>query len=401
MIKDQKNLPHSRLHLTITASVAQFRHAFDHELEKLAKDAHIEGFRPGKAPAAQVLQKIGRQRVEVEALDHAVSDAYYEALQEAKRVPVDNPNIEITAFTAPGDSAKDDEVAITFTAEVDVVPDVEIKGYQKIKVKKPVLKEVTEKDVDEVIEELRRQRAALEPAKDDAKVTDGIWADIHFKGSVDGVAREDMASSAHPIILGRGQLIPGFEEALIGLKVGEAKTFPITFPKDYHATELAGKKAEFTAGINELKNLVLPDLDDKFAVSYGKKTMEELRKMVKENLESERQEAQATELEESVLAELLKVAKFETPQSLIRQETERVLNDNRERFNRMPGGWDHYLQQVGKTEAEIRADIEPQSEKNVRIGLALGKVIAEEKIDAKSEKVMREAMDKLIEIATR
>lgn len=401
MIKSRKDLPHSRVRLTITASVAQFQHAFDHELEAAAKDTKIEGFRPGKAPKAKVLQVLGRQRIEAAALDHAVSDAYYEALKEGNMVPVSSPNVEITSFVAPSEQSQDRDVAVTFDAEVDIVPEVAVKGYQKIRVKTPKLEEVKESDIDEVLAELRRQRAALEPVDADTKLENDMWAEIRFSGSVDGVKREDMQSKAHPVIVGKGQLIPGFEEHLLGLKTGEEVTFTITFPKDYHAAELKGKEAEFTVGINEMKAMVQPELNDEFAVSYGQKDLQSLREMVKNNLEQERKDKQTADLEEAVLAELLKVARLEVPQSLVEQELDRVLKENKDRFERMQVSWEGYLENMKKTEAEVREDIRAQAEKNVKIGLTLGKVIQEEGIEASSSKAMREAMDRLIEIATK
>jgi trigger factor len=400
MITSRKDLPNSRVLLTITATNAQFRHAFDHEVKTAAKDTKIEGFRPGKAPASKVIQQLGRQRLEAGAIDHALSDAYYEAMQEANLIPVSGPNVEVKTFVATSDDAKDDEVAITFTAEVDIVPEVEVKGYEKIRVKTPKIEAVKDADIDEVVAELRRQRARLEPAEKDAKVELDMWADISFSGSVDGVMREDMQSQAHPVVVGKGQLIPGFEEEMIGMKEREEKTFKITFPKEYHAPELQSKEAEFKIVINELKAMVMPELDDEFAVSYGQKDMAFLRDMVKQNLEDERKEKQTTELEESILSELLKIAKVDAPQSMVEQEVERVIGENRDRFERMQVGWATYLEQVKKTEDEIKTELRPQAEKNVKIGLALGKIITEEKIEAKDAQAMRTAMDKLIEIAT-
>jgi trigger factor len=401
MIKSRKDLPNSRVKLTITASNAQFKHAFEHELEAVAKDTKVEGFRPGKAPQAKVLQQVGRPRIEAAALDHAISDAYFEALQEATLVPVANPKVEVTSFTAPADDAKADDVAVTFDIEVDVIPTVEVKGYEKIRVKMPKVEPVKDMDIDEVIAELRRQRAKLEPAAKDTKVENEMWAEIAFSGSVDGVKREDMQSQAHPVVVGKGQLIPGFEDQMIGMKEKESKTFKITFPKDYHAKELAGKEAEFTITINELKAMVMPEIDDEFAVSYGQKDLKALREMVEQNLEDERKEKQNAELEEEILTQLLKIAKVEAPASMVEQEVDRVVAENKDRFERMQVGWQTYLDQVNKTEEEVKADIRPQAERNVKIGLSLGKIIQEEKIDAKDASAMREAMDKLIAIATK
>jgi trigger factor len=400
MLTSQKKEPNSRVHLVITASAAEFRHAFEHEVQHAANDTKIQGFRPGKAPAAKVIEQVGRQRLEAGAIDHALSHAYAEAMQEAKLVPINNPKVEVTDFTLPGDDTPDDAVAVTFSVEVDVVPEVEVKDYKEIRVARSEIEPVTDQDIATVVKELAEQRSRLEEVAADAKVDDGDWVEISFAGSVDGVAREDMASDAHPVIIGKGSLIPGFEEELIGLKVGEEKSFPIVFPKEYHAQDLAGNKATFTVTINQHKRVVRPEVDDAFAISYGQKSLADLQKMVKENLEEERKNKQQADLEEAVLDALLERTTLELPQSLVEQEVERVIADNKERFQRMQVEWDAYLADIKKTEADIRADIRPQAEKNVKIGLAMGKIIQIEKIDASSEKAMRVAMDKLIATAT-
>src|SRR5687768_13680944 len=124
MVKDKKILPNSRVKLTVAATAATFRHAFEHELEKIAKDVNLPGFRPGKAPKAKVIEKVGRQRVEAGALDHAVSDAYIEAIQAENLVPVENPSIDLQKYEAPAETDSDDKEVATFTVEVDVMPTV-------------------------------------------------------------------------------------------------------------------------------------------------------------------------------------------------------------------------------------------------------------------------------------
>jgi len=400
MITKKEKLPNSRLKLIHTANAAQFRHAFGHELEEVAKTVKVPGFRPGKAPAAKVIQAAGRQRIEASALDHAISEVYFMDLREEKITPVGNPSIEITDYVAPADDASDDEKVITFTAEVDVLPEIEIKGYEKIKVKDVEQPKITEDEVERVIEYLRKQHAQAEAAPEGTELQKGMWVDLGYEGSVDGVKRTDMANKNHPIVLGEGQLIPGFEENLEGLKVGDVKTFKITFPKDYGTQELANKEAEFTVTINEIKTITLPEKDEKFAENYGHKNFAELEKAIRENLHEEKQEQTKQQLEENVVDELIKLAKFELPQALVEQELQRLFAESRQRLEGMQFQWDAYLEQTGKTMEQLKEEMRPQAEKNVRIGLALGRVIEEEKIPS-GETAARQAVDRLVEIATK
>jgi trigger factor len=384
----RKNLPNCRVKLTVPITVAHFKPAFKKELEAVAQDVKIEGFRPGKAPLDRVLATVGRQRIEAGALDRALNTAYIEALKQENLVPVTQPEVAIESYTAPAEDAADTDQVAMFTAELDVLPEVSVKGYEKIKVKQPKRIEVEQKDIDDVIDYLRKQGSKLEDTGEDTVAAKGMWADIMFKGSVDGVAREDMHSANHPLVIGEGQLIPGFEEHIIGLKKGEEKTFDITFPKQYHSKDLQGKKAQFTVKINELKDVQLPVLDAEFAKKFGHDSMEKLEKAIRENLEQERTEEQKTALENVVIDELLKLTKFDVPASLVQQEENRLTQETMQRLGGQP------------LNDELQKQVKEQAPKNVKIGLALGKIIELEKIDDK-EQPMRIAVDKLIAIATR
>ena len=400
MLVKKKNLPNSRLELTISVDAKAFRHAFDAETDAAGNDLKIEGFRPGKAPRTKIIERVGRDRIEVSALDHALSEVYQHVLAEEKIIPVASPSVEVKSFTVPGPDAADDSEVAVFTAEVDVLPEVTIDGYKKLKVKAPKAVELDKEEVQKVLDELRKQRATLVEVADDTKAVKGMWLDIYFKGSVDGVAREDMHTDHHPLVLGEGNLIPGFEEQLEGMKKGEEKTFTITFPKDYHAEALKSKKAEFTVRVNELKDAVLPVGDDEFAKTFGLKNFKEMMETLEKNVMSEKNEAYQRELEEIVLEALIKVAKFEVPQSLIEQERERLFEETKERFGRMQIDWNQYLTETGKTEDMLKDEVKVQAEKNVKIGLALGKVIQEEGIKGSDGQAMRQAMDALIAIST-
>lgn len=384
----RKNLPQSRVRLTIPVTAAIFRPAFDAELTAIAKDTKIEGFRPGKAPKNKVLSQVGRQRVEAGALDRALNTAYVNALKEEALTAVAMPEVALDSYTAPEADADADMVVATFTAEVDVLPEVSIKGYDKLKIKQPALREVGENDLDEVLTYLRKQQVKMLEVAEGTKAAKGMWVDIAFEGSVDGVAREDMKTEHHPVVLGENTLIPGFEDEIIGLTAGEEKQFTITFPKDYHAQELQGKKAQFKINVHEIKDMQLPVVDDSFAKQFGVKDVAELEKNIKRSLQQEREAEQRSKTEELVLEALLKLARFEIPASLKEQEEQRLRENTMKQLHGQP---------LPET---LASQIPEQAEKNVRIGLMLGKVIEAEEISGDDD-AMRKALERLIAIATR
>lgn len=398
MVKEKKNLPKSRIRLTIVATAQDFREQFDKELAETATQIQLPGFRKGKAPSTKVLEKVGRSRVEAGAMDRVISHLYYHTVQEEKLVPVSSPTVEVKEFTAPGDTTANDAKALTFTVEVDVLPEVKIDGYQKIKLPKAEMEGPKKEEVDKILEYLRKQRAILKEVEDDIALQTGMWADIAYEGSVGGVSRADMKNDHHPIVIGEGQLIPGFEESLPGMKKGEQKTITVTFPKDYHAKELAGKKAEFVVTLHELKEVVMPELDNEFAEQFDHRTAEDLIKAIEESVSKEKKQEFESKQEEQVIEQLLKIAKFDLPAGLVEQEIERMFEEGRKRLSQVPGQWETYLQQTGKDADQLREELREPAERNVRVGLALGKVIELEGIKDESAAGQR-ALERLVEIA--
>lgn len=399
MLKQKKALPRSRVILTIAASAEAFRRAFDKEVESVSVEVKIEGFRPGKAPKAKVIEKVGRPRLEAGALDQVISQAYFEGVKEASVVPVESPAVSVKEYKAPSEETENHEEVVSFTAEVDVIPEVKIDGYRTIRVKKPTQAEVTDADLKRVIEYLQKQQAQIKEGPESAVIKEGMWVDLAYEGWLGGVKRADMASGNHPLIIGEGQFIPGFEEQLIGLKKGESKTFTLTFPKDYHTEELKGKKAQFRATINEVKAVELPAADDSLAAKFGHKTFSQLENAIRQSLDQEKDEKSKREMEDAVLEQLLKIAKFELPAALVEQELERMLKEAKDKLEKVKIHWEAYLKETAKSESDVREEMRPQAEKNVRIGLSLGKVIQEEGM-ADSENAGRLALEKLLGYAT-
>lgn len=416
-ILERKSLPQSRIRLQLQVLVQDFLPSFERELMELSKEVRLPGFRPGKAPMDKVLAALGHARVEAGALDRAINAVYIQVVQEEKLIPLTAPNLTLDQYTAPKDGAAPETLVAKFTVEVDVLPEFELKGYDKLKLKSNPPAAVSDKDLDDVIQYLRKQQAVLKELADGVVAAKGMWAELSYEGSIDGVVREEMKSSSHPLMLGDGNMIPGFEDEIYGLKKGEEKTFKITFPKDYHSESVKGKKAEFKVKLLDLKDVILPVVDEKFATSFGHKNVGELEQAISASLVKEREDAARMEQEEQILEELLKIAKFELPESLLEREKARLAEETNKRLEKIR----NYRQVMEKKEAaagetekaeilheeeregwteEMKKDLEVQAEKNVRIGLALGKVIELEGLE-KSEHAMRDALSRLIELATK
>lgn len=381
-------LPNSRIKLTVTAHGTDYAAARDLALTKLAQSAKLPGFRPGKAPLEKVAASVGADTVAHETLEQLIAVTYEAAMVQTKRNPLEGPTVHVQKWVATG--VAEDEVALEYTAELDVVPEITLGAYDKLPVADPEKKEVAEAQVDEELALIRKQRAALIEVGEDATLKNGMWADIAFSGAVGGVKRDDMQAKAFPLMVGEGQLIPGFEDAMQGMKVGEERTFTVTFPKDYHASELAGNEAEFTVTLNALKDVVLPELDDEFAKQMGTEGAADLKAKVREALERQAERTYQTLLEERIIDALLEVSTLEVPHTLLHREQHRLVD---ELVQRLPGGsLEDYAASQGKTPEQVMEDMSPQAERNVRAGLCMGKVIEKEGMKAEGAEAIKEVL---------
>lgn len=380
----------SNVKVKISLTSSELKKYFDQAYEKVGLTLKIDGFRPGKAPKELVEASAGQARLIQEIVDLAVTDTYPKALQENKLLPVNQPKLAVTTFpTLKGDSSLEYEI------EFDNLPEVKLGDFSKVRVKKPKESEVKEADVDKVIEYLRKQKATFSEINRPAKNGDRI--EINFSGSVKGVKKEGMDSKNHPIILGEKTMIPGFEDALVGLKKGDKKTIKLTFPKDYHAKDLAGQPADFEIEVVDLKEIILPKIDSEFAAAFGHKDVAIMRQAIKESLLREMQEKAQRDLEEEVLGKILPYVKVDLPDSLIDQEKDRLVENLRTQVESQGLGFDRYLTSIKKDQQTLRNDLQTQAEKNVKIGFLLGEVIKEQKLNPRDKESGRKAIDYLID----
>ncbi|MFA7243964.1 MAG: trigger factor [Patescibacteria group bacterium] len=394
-----ENLKNSRVKLEVLVEPKELAKYFREAYEKVASGMKLDGFRPGKAPYKIVESAAGHNRLISEGIDCAVRGSYPEVVASEKIMPLSQPDIKITKSPNFSIDELDIKDNLEYTAEIDVMPKIELGDYSKLKVKAPKKEEPKETDVEKILEHLRKQKATFKDAERSAKK--GDRAEISYEGFKKGVKVDAMCSKNHPIILGEGNLIPGFEDEVVGMKKGEEKTFKIKFPKDYHEKTLSGKEAEFNVKLEDLKEVILPELDDKFAEHYGHKKFSELKSAVMDSLKKETDAKYKNELELSVIEKVLPLLKVDIPEILIIQETERMIEHFRGQVESSGMSFEKYLENMKKKIDDIRKDMREQATKNVKIGLMLGKIIQDQKIDSSKEDAGAKALDHLVKTLTK
>jgi trigger factor len=357
-------LPKSRVKLTIEVPAEKVEKYFSEAYKKLAPTVEIKGFRPGQAPRAMTLESIGYGRYHQTALDLALPETYYEAIITEKIVPVQPPAVSVKEFK--------EGAAFIYEAEVDVVPGIKLGDYKKIKIKyqKPKF-EVKKEEIDKIITRLRYQSAIFNSVDRPAKNGDRV--EIDFEGTVDKVKQDNLCSKNHPIILGEGTMIPGFEKELIGMKKDEEKEFNLEVPqiKDRSKTQ----KAHFKVKIIDVKEVILPEVNNDFAKKFGHDTPEKLEQAIQEKVLEEKVMQDRQLLEQKVLEKVIEESKIDVPESLVEQEVSRRLLQFQ---NQMGPGFPKYLESIGKKIEDLKKEMRASSEQSVKIGLILGEIAKNE-----------------------
>ncbi|HET7630171.1 MAG TPA: trigger factor, partial [Candidatus Saccharimonadales bacterium] len=302
----------------------------------------------------------------------AVNRLYAEAVSQDRLRPVEQPQVAITKFVPFSE--------LELTAEVEVVGDIKLPDYKKIKLAKPTVN-VTAKDVDEVIKSLQIRLAEKQPVERAAKLDDEVVID--FKGS-DAETDEPIAGgdgTDYPLVLGSNSFIPGFEGELVGLKAGQDKTFPITFPKDYGVAALQNRKVSFAVTVKTVNELTEPKVDDAMAAKVGPfKTLAELKADIKRQVTTERQQEVDRSYESDLLEAIAKKTKVDIPPALVDEEIERQLTQTKQNLMYRGQTWQEFLKSEGKTEEAYRDSLRPVAELRVTAGLALSDIAEAEGI---------------------
>ncbi|MDF0749177.1 trigger factor [Marinobacter sp. 71-i] len=352
--------------MTIGVPAQEIDQAVQKRLQETARTVKMNGFRPGKVPMSVVKRRFG-DSVRQEIVGEVMRDNYIKALQEQDINPAGWPKFEPKTM----EEGKD----LEFVAVFEVLPDVELGDFGKISVEKPKA-EIADKDVDTMIDNLRRQQATMKSVKRKSKNKDVVLID--FKGFVDGEEFEGGAAENHKLTLGSGQMIPGFEKGIVGGKAGEELEIEVTFPDDYQNEDLAGKPAKFEIKIHEVQEPQLPELDAEFFKKFGIDAEDEatFREEVQKNMERELKQAVSNKVKNDVVEGLLESTELEVPTALIDQEIDRLRQDAVQRF-----GGQIDPQQLPK---EI---FEEQARRRVKTGLLFQEVVKQNDLKADPAKV--------------
>lgn len=347
---------------------------------RVVKKAKVPGFRPGKTPRAVLEAHYGKEILYEDAMDILVAESYHDALHEHDLSPIDRPDLQIIEPLAQGNP-------FVFKANLQVLPEVVLGQYTGVKAEKLTVN-ISDEDVTHRLAALREQHAEL-VLSDKEELSAGDFAVVDFDGYADGEPFKGGSAKGYTIQTAAEGYLPGFSEGLLGMRTGETREITITLPADYPAGELAGKEAKFQVTVREIKQKELPDLDDEFAKSLGANSFGELTEQVRQSMvasgENEAEKAYA----ESIVEKIVAGAQVEIPAMLADRQVEQRYQTLIKNLAYQGLTIDKYLTEVGKAEEELREEIRPRAEGEVRTDLVLEAVRKAEKIEATDEEIER------------
>ncbi len=382
-----KKLPKSKVEFKISLAWNEWKKFLEQAVADFSAEIKIPGFRPGKAPRNLVEQKVGKNALLNQAAEKAIQKSYRDFVLKEKIEVLESPEVKIEKI----EEGKD----LEYTVTVAVMPKAKLKEEYKAKIKKINIQEkgtpgpVEEKEVELGLEKLANRRAKIITVRRKAQKGDNV--EIDFTVSVGEKLIEKGSSQNHPLVIGQGLFIPGFEDHLVGMGEGEDKEFELAFPSDYHEKNLAGQKGNFKVKMKLVQERQLPEINDAFARSLGNfADLEALKKSLREGLEHENQHRQE-ELTRGQYAEaLVENLEIDLPEVLIEKETEKMTQELEAQVLSMGMELDKYLAQLKKTRVDLKKDWKTQAEKRVKTFLALKEAVLAEKIQAESQEIEEE-----------
>lgn len=367
--------------LDIEVNEEQVAGALDRAFKKVVAKVNVPGFRKGKVPRQIFERKFGVESLYNDAIEIILPEAYTEAVKEAGIEPVDRPEVEIEQF-AKGQSMK-------FKAKVTVKPEVTLGEYKGIEVP-ATSTEVTEEEVNEELNRLQQRHAELVVVEEGAAQSGDITI-IDFDGYVDGEAFEGGKAERYSLELGSGSFIPGFEDQVVGMSIGEEKDVNVTFPETYHAENLAGKAAVFKVKLHEIKRKNLPALDDEFAKDVSEfETLEEFKQDVVKRLTERKQQENEQQREVAVVEKASETAEVEIPQVMIETEQDQMVREFENRLRMQGMNLELYFKFSGQNESALKAQMKDDAQKRVRNNLVLEQIAKAENITVTEDEINEE-----------
>lgn len=347
----------------------------DHVFEHKKKEIKVDGFRKGNVPKEIYIKKFGIESLYMDAIDHALPELFDRMMKENKNLEMAcRPDVE------PKEIDKD-HLKVVF--KIVEKPEIKLGKYKDLGIKKGSI-EVTEEEIEHELKHIREQYVELKDKKKGSKVASGDETTIDFEGFKEGKPFEGGKGEDYPLTIGSNSFIPGFEDALIGMELGEEKTIELTFPENYHAEDLKGAKVEFKVKIKELKERIYPEYNEEFFKDLNMPevdSLEKLKNAIKEHIEGHKEAEIEDKYFEECLTKVSEAAKMDVPKEMIEEEIDRMNKDFSRRLEMQGMNIDTYMQVLGMTKEKLNETFMPEAEKRVKFRLVIEAVAKEEKIE--------------------
>lgn len=369
----------TRVKVVVAADHAELAAAEQVALKRLVKTVKVNGFRTGHVPLEIVKKHADPNALAQETLDAALNRAVAEAFLNNNLQVLARPEVEIKKYV-PGE-------LLEFTAEADVLPEVKLGDYKKLKAKKAAVN-VDKKEIDEVIERIQKGLSEKKEVKRAAKLGDEVVID--FVGKKDGEAFQGGTGKDYPLVLGSNSFIPGFEDALVGLKAGDTKDVKLAFPKDYHAKDLAGQDVVFEVAVKKVNSVKLPALDDKFAAKAGPFTsMDDLRKDIKAEITAQAERKATDDLKDELVKQLVAKSTVSVPSVLRDDQIRSLEQDLRQNLMYRGRTLEQYFEEKGYADRDawVKAEANDAADARIKAGLVLAQLSKELKIEATADEL--------------
>ncbi len=375
---NKQELEGNMVELKVEVEEERVNEALNQAYKKVVKDVNVPGFRKGKVPRKVLEARFGKEILHKDALDFLIPRAYREAVDEAGIEPIAQPDIN-DYYIAENEPA-------TFTAEVEVKPEVKLGEYKKLGIKRDET-EVSEEDIEERLEQSREQHSQL-ISSDKELVEEGDYLIIDYEGKIDGEIFPGGSAEEFSLEIGSGTFIPGFEEQLVGKKVGEETEITVTFPEDYNAEDLAGQEAVFTVNIKEIKEKEIPELNDDFAKEAGDfETLEELKDDIKKKIQEQKEKQAENKFKNDIVEKAVENTEVEVPDTLINNELDQMYQNLSYSLMQQGLEVDKYFEYMGIDEKEWREKNREQAAKMAKNNLILEAIAKEEGIEISEEEL--------------
>ncbi len=392
-----KELAKSTVKITIEVPVEELKKHKEKAAKDISKDVKIDGFRSGKVPLDVLEKHVDKKHIIAHALEIATQYSYAEAVTKGKLKVISRPKINFTS-----DTTKEDE-PLKFEAEVAVLPEVKVKDYKSIKIPKEEVK-VTEKEIGEVVEDLKKHFKEWKDVEREVQKGDRVETDFEGfeppkKGDKDKELKAipNTASKNHPIMVGENIMVPGFEDALIGMKKDEKKEFEVTFPKEYHNKDFQGKKVLFKAEVKRIEAGEDQDLNEALVekVTGQKMSVEDFKKDIEKNVKAQKEQKAVQGRETKYLEEILKRAEVEVPEPMVEEELDYIVQDMQQDLMQKGMTLEKFLEQTKMKMEDLRKKYKEEAERRIKTRLALTHIIDAEKVEV-TDKELEDEITKMV-----